>query len=52
MVMIALFSVSFVTIGFALITITLIVLTINLFKIPMILGIAFSVAVKFYHLIL
>ena len=37
---------------FTLIAITLIILTINSFKIPMILGIVSSVAVRFSHLIL
>ena len=41
--MIKLFNVNFATIGFTLIAITLIILTINSFKIPMILGIVFSV---------
>ena len=38
--------------GFTSIAITLIILTTNFFKIPMILGIVFSVAVRFSHLIL
>ena len=38
--------------GFTSIAITLIILTIKFFKIPMILGIAFSVVVRFSHLIL
>ena len=52
MIMIELFNVNFVTIGFTSIAITLIILTANFFKIPMILGIVFSVAVGFSHLIL
>ena len=38
--------------GFTSIAITLTILTTNFFKIPMILGIVFSVAVRFSHLIL
>ena len=49
---IKLFSVTFVTIGFTLIAITIIILTINSSKVPMILCIVFSVAAKFSHLIL
>ena len=52
MIMIELFNVNFVTIGFTLIAITLIILTINSLKTPNILGIAFSGAVRFSHLIL
>ena len=52
MIMIKLFNVSFATIGFRLIAITLIILTINSFKIPMILGIVFSAAVRFSQIIL
>ena len=52
MIMIELFNMNFVTIGFTLIAITLIILTINSVKIPMILGIVFSIAVRSSHLIL
>ena len=52
MIIIELFNVTFVTIGLTLMTITLIILTINSLKIPMIHGIVFSVAFKFSYLIL
>ena len=47
--MIKLFNVTFVTIGFTLTVITLIILTIHSTKISMILGIVFSVAAKFVY---
>ena len=50
--MIELFNVNFAAIGFTLIAITLIILTINFFKIPMILGIIFYVELRFPYLIL
>ena len=50
--MIELFNMNFVTTEFTLVAITLIILTINPFKIPVILGIVFYVAVRFSHLIL
>ena len=46
---IELFNVTFVTIGFTLFAINLIILTINSFKISMILGIVIFVAAKFSH---
>ena len=52
MIVIKLFNVTFVTIRFILNAITLIILTLHFFKIPMILDIVFSVAVTFFNLIL